>query len=469
MDTGQEALFYWKNLVSTQTRSAQTPAPASSSQVPLWQQLQATAQALQGVRNGQSTSRILPGVEARLRPGVQAQLFLVLRHLGRAEALRRELARKPPPPAADALLCCALALACADEPPYESHVLVDQTVDAAKRLASTRPQSGFLNACLRRYLREAPALNAVADRDPVARWNHPRWWIDLLKKDHPQHWEAILSANNRQAPMSLRINKRKTTLAQYQQALNAIDMEASVIPVSAHEHAVLLQRAVPVHLLPGFELGWVSVQDAAAQMAAPLLLEGWANTPPARILDACAAPGGKTAQLLELSDAEVTALDVDPLRCERIHQTLQRLGLHASVVTADAADTARWWDGRPFDAILLDAPCTASGIVRRHPDVRWLRRASDVAQLAAVQATLLRALWPLLRPGGRMLYCTCSVFRAEGQQQVQTFLSHHADAVLRAAPGHVLPGRGTGDPSLLDHQAVDTDGFFFALLEKRDH
>jgi 16S rRNA (cytosine967-C5)-methyltransferase len=364
-----------------------------------------------------------------------------------------------------------LALACADDVPYEGFVLVDQAVEAAKRDLATRPQANFINACLRRYLRESTVLNQAADRDPVAQWNHPRWWIDLLKKDHPQQWQAILHANNRHAPMSLRVNARKSTVALYQKALLAEHIDAAMIPTVAGEASLLLHRALPVQDIPGFSDGLVSVQDTAAQMAAPLLLKGWTGpawgTSPRRILDACAAPGGKTAHLLELCNAEVIALDVDPERCERIHHTLDRLGLQTQVVAADAAKPDLWWDGQLFDAILLDAPCTASGIVRRHPDVRWLRRPSDVAQLAAIQAKLLRALWPLLQPGGRLLYCTCSVFRDEGQRQIETFLANNTSATLLPSPGHLVPSLPGSHHTVPDNQQRDVDGFFYALLEKR--
>ena len=219
--------------------------------------------------------------------------------------------------------------------------------------------------------------------------------------------------------------------------------------------------------LPGFAAGLVSVQDAGAQLAAPLLLSGLSATAPLQVLDACAAPGGKTAHLLELAHCQVTALDIDEGRCQLIHETLQRLGLQARVLRADAADLATWWDGQQFDAILLDAPCSASGIVRRHPDVRWLRRESDIAQLAATQKRLLQALWMVLKPGGRLLYCTCSVFRAEGEDQMETFLRHNTQATLLPSPGHLLPLDATNTGVVPDNPAGDHDGFYYALLEKR--
>jgi 16S rRNA (cytosine967-C5)-methyltransferase len=435
----------------------------TAQQLPLWRQLQATAAVLASIRSGASGTAALDGVEAGLRPGVQSLVYHVLRSLGRAEALRRLLAPRKPPAAADALLCTALALAWReDDAPYEVFTLVNQAVEAAKRGESTHAQSRFINACLRRFLRERETLLQRTEANPEAVWNHPLWWIERLKKDYPGHWQAILQANNRQAPMTLRNNTRKTTVPAYLETLRAAGIQAQ----SAGPHGVTLAAPLPVHAIPGFDAGSVSVQDAAAQLAAPLLLGGLNSQTRLRVLDACAAPGGKTAHLLELSDCELTALDIDPARCARIEQTLQRLGLQARVLAADAGQPAQWWDGTAFDAILLDAPCTASGIVRRHPDVRWLRRESDVAQLAAVQARLLKTLWPLLKPGGRLLYCTCSVFRAEGEQQIQTFLAHNTQARLLPSPGHLLPYLTTACATVTDNQNSDHDGFFYALLEK---
>lgn len=431
---------------------------------PLWRQLQATAALVAAIRQGASTTTVLADVEAGLRPGVQALLYRVLRSLGRAEALRRQLAPRKPSAGADALLCTALALGWQiGEAPYDAFTLVNQAVEAAKRTPPLRAQAGFINACLRRFLREQAALVARTGDDPVARWNHPAWWIALLQRDYPADWQGILEANNRPAPMTLRVNSRKTSQTAYLATLR----EAGIAATPSGPHGLVLARPVPVHELPGFAQGWVSVQDAAAQMAAPLLLQGLRIGPDSRILDACAAPGGKTAHLLELCDAQVTALDVDPQRCARIDQTLSRLGLSAKVLAADAGEPAVWWDGQLFDAILLDAPCTASGIVRRHPDVRWLRRESDVAQLAAIQARLLATLWALLKPGGRLLYCTCSVFRAEGDQQLQAFLAHNTLAHLLPSPGHLLPTFAAEGPAVPDNRSGDHDGFYYALLEKR--
>jgi len=430
--------------------------------------LDATAAALQAVRSGQSGTAALDTVDASLRPGVQALLFQALRHLGRAQALRRALAPRQPPARVDALLCTALALAWnPEQAPYAPFTLVSQAVEAAKRSPTTRAQAGFVNACLRRFLRERDALVAATDRDEVALWNHPAWWIARLCRDHPRQWQQILQANNAQAPMVLRVSKSKSTPAQYCQALKAINMEA----YPAGDSGVVLRQPLPVAQLPGFADGVVSVQDAAAQMAAPLLLQGLDARQPLRLLDACAAPGGKTAHLLEWAQAlgapwQVTALEMDAARAARIHDTLRRLRLQADVRVADAGVPADWWDGQLFDAILLDAPCTASGIVRRHPDVRWLRRESDIAQLAVLQARLLGALWPLLKPGGRLLYCTCSVFRAEGQEQVQAFLAHNTDARLAPSPGHLLPASPDKAGGLGDNAAGEHDGFFYALLHK---
>ena len=408
----------------------------------------------------------IDAVPKELRPGAQALSFQSMRWWGRAVALRKCLARKAPPAQADALLCTALALSWQDElAPYPVHTLVNQAVEAARRHKDMRPQAPFINACLRRFLREREALLAQTQTDITAQWNHPAWCIKRLQADHPTHWQEILQAAQSAAPMTLRVSDQYHDVAAYLQVLEGHGIAAKAVG----EAGVQLTKAVPVQLLPSFAQGHVSVQDAAAQLAAPLLLKGLKKSNQAlRLLDACAAPGGKTGHLLECDpSAQVIALDVDPVRCERIQQNLDRLKVQAQIIAADAAHTADWWDGQSFDGILLDAPCTASGIGRRHPDVRWLRRETDVAQLANIQAKLLKALWPLVKPGGRLLYCTCSVFKAEGETQIQTFVQHNTDALILPSPGHLTPSSATSDASLRDNVMGEHDGFYYALLEKR--
>ncbi len=436
--------------------------------VTLSRQLQATAAVVQAVRSGRSLTAELAKVPAELRPGVQALAFQVMRQLGRAMALRERLASKAPSPAVDALLCTALALGWqGDGAPYPVHTLVNQAVEAARQQRQTQNQSGFINACLRRFLREREALVAETEKDPQAQWNHPRWWVARVQGEYPEDWQKLLEMAQQPAPMSLRVDTRHHSVAEYQAKLLTLGLAAKPVGASGLQ----LERAVPVNQLPGFELGHVSVQDAAAQVAAPLLLQGLQAERAWRILDACAAPGGKTGHLLACyPNAQVLALDVDATRCQRIVDNLQRLGAQAQaraqVRAADAAQPAQWWDGVAFDAILLDAPCTASGIVRRHPDVRWLRRPGDSAQLAQTQAKLLKALWTLLTPGGRLLYCTCSVFRSEGDDTVQAFLQRNTDARMMPSPRHLIPGKIPMGLAVKHNALGEHDGFYYALLEK---
>ncbi|MEO7852967.1 MAG: 16S rRNA (cytosine(967)-C(5))-methyltransferase RsmB, partial [Rubrivivax sp.] len=378
--------------------SAAPPAAASAGtspaqSLPLWQLLQSSADAVLAVRQGRSLNDVLPGVDAAARPGVQALTFHALRLLGAASEARRALAPKAPAPWVDALLCLALSLLWPAEPPeadregddqgdappaprYADHTVVDQAVQAVRQRSGAR--AGFVNAVLRRFLRERAQQVAAASRSPLGAYNHPPWWIDALRDDWPQHWRALLRAANRQAPMILRVNRRVCSGADYVQRLAAVGQRAECLADPAYAgQAVQLAQPCPVGALPGFADGHVSVQDASAQRAGPLLLLGGALPSGARVLDACAAPGGKAAQLLELASPELLALDIDAQRLRKVHDNLQRLQLHAELRAADALQPQTWWDGRPFDAVLLDAPCSASGIVRRHPDIRWLRRASD--------------------------------------------------------------------------------------------
>lgn len=437
-------------------------APTPS--LPLARLLSHTADAIQAVRAGHSLNDALARCPPDARPGTQALSFHVLRWLGSAQAARAWLAPKAPAPPVDALALSALALLWpGGDAPYPAHTLVDQAVTAARQRHNA--SAPFVNAVLRRFLRERDAIFEAAKRDPVAAHNHPAWWAKRLRVDWPDQWQALLEANNLRAPMTLRVNARRGTAETYVKRLQDDGITAKAFGT----HTVVLNLPVPVTRLPGFAEGDASVQDAAAQAAAPLLLGG-GLAPRAHVLDACAAPGGKTAHLLELADLNVVALDSDPERLARIDDTLTRLSLRARTVCADAGNPAAWWDKRPFDAILLDAPCSASGIVRRHPDVRWLRRPGDITTLAETQARLLDALWPTLATGGRMLYCTCSVFKAEGQHQIDAFLQRQADASLinqAPSPGHLLPLPDNGQEAPVPALGASPDGFYFALLEKR--
>jgi 16S rRNA (cytosine967-C5)-methyltransferase len=443
------------------------PSPA------LHRLLDHTAEAVQAVRTGRSLTDVLARCPAEMRPGVQALSFHTLRWLGSASEARALLAPKTPPPAVDALLVTALALLWpAGAPgaalPYADHTLVDQAVTAARQ--RTPAAAGFVNAVLRRFLREREAITDAVRLTPVGAYNHPLWWIERIKRDWPACWGPLLLAANQHPPMSLRVNARRGTGQAYVHGLAALGRAATLLDDPAFGgQAVVLAAPSPVNQMPGFASGEVSVQDAAAQRAAHLLLHGAKLKPKARVLDACAAPGGKTAHLLELADLDLLALDSDPLRLARVQDGLNRLGLQAELKAGDARYPRGWWDGRPFDAILLDAPCTASGIVRRHPDVRWLRRPDDITALARIQAEMLDSLWPLLAPGGRLLYATCSIFLAEGRQQIDAFLQRlppGSASLEPQSPGHLLPLPDNAPTGLHGQGAVLQDGFFYALIRK---
>ena len=342
------------------------------------------------------------------------------------------------------------------------HAVVSQTVEASRLLR--RPKlAGLLNAVMRRFLREDIA-SAVPD-SAEAFHDHPQWLIDAIQRDWQDHSDAILAANNARAPMWLRVDASRATAAQYVQQLAEAGIAAD--SVDAIDGAVKLAEPVPVANLPGFAEGLVSVQDAAAQLAAPWLLQGSGG----RVLDACAAPGGKSGHLLELGGAaiDLTCVDRDPERLRAVEDNLRRLGRSATLVCGDASTPQDWWDGSAFDAILLDAPCSATGVIRRHPDIKLLRRAADIAPLASLQRSLLDRSWQLLAPGGRLLYVTCSVLAAENDEVLRPFLEATPDArendalqnnnirdvMQRKACGfQVLPG------------TADMDGFYYACLEK---
>lgn len=398
---------------------------------------------LQGIRR-------LP-IPDPLRPQVHDLVLGSLRRYGWGDFL---IARLIPRPPADPLLRALLLAAFyrLDTRPDLAHVVVHQAVEAAATISRGRFR-GLVNAVLRNAQRQAEQLHAAAQQDIQASSWHPLWWVDELRAAYPSVWQDIVAADNAPPPLCLRVNRRRSS----REALLTRFAQEGLDVQPIGDWGLRLPRALPVEQLPDFAAGTWSVQDAGAQRAAELLAPAAGD----RVLDACAAPGGKTCHLAELADLDLLALDVDAGRAERIAENLGRLGLTARVAVADAAVPADWWDGRPFDRILLDAPCTASGVVRRHPDAKWLRRPEDIATFAAQQARLLEALWPVLAVGGKLLYATCSVFPRENQRQVQGFQAAHPDARVAA-----LEGAPPGEPGLQLHPGPENDGFFYALLEK---
>lgn len=376
------------------------------------------------------------------KPVVQDLVYNALRDHGYGQAILRSLVAKLP----DNLQLqgiLLLALSRLKERPDSAFVTVDQAVEAAGVIAHGKYR-GLCNGVLRNALRQKENLENAISRDASVRLRHPKWWLHCLQNDHPSAWEEIAHQGNTHPPMALRVNRQKTKREDYLGLLQSQGMAAQ----AQGEDAILLSNPLPVSKLPAFDQGWVSVQDPGAQLAA-ILLDPEAGS---RVLDACAAPGGKTAHLLERQPLQMTALDLSPARCRRIQENLHRLGLAATVKVGDARRPDIWWDGQSFDAILADVPCSASGVVRRHPDAKWLRREKDIDGFAATQREILDALWPCLRPGGKLLYATCSVFSKENQQQMQALLSRHSDARLLRQE-QLLP-------------SAYHDGFFYALVTK---
>jgi 16S rRNA (cytosine967-C5)-methyltransferase len=414
------------------------------------------ARALSLVRQGTALPQALTRVgtalqaSAQSRGAIQDIAYRTMRQRGRSDALVQAMTSKPPQPALLlALLECALTLLDTGDSDgaYEPYTVVDQAVTAASAEPEVAHARGMVNAVLRRFLRERDALGRQLAGNQEAQWNYPAWWIDAARSAYPGQWQALLAAGNAMPPLTLRINRRKTDMSAYLALLAQHGMAARQVGPSA----VRLLQPVPVQRIPGFDDGLASVQDAAAQMAAPLLdlQEGM------RVLDACAAPGGKSGHLLECADIALLALDQDGQRLQRVADNLQRLQLQAGLQQGDAASTA-WWDGKPFDRILADVPCTASGIVRRHPDIRWLRRKGDAAQLAVLSAQILDNLWRMLAPGGKLLFVTCSVWPQESEGQAAAFAVRQ-QALRLPAPGQLLP---------VADEHSDHDGLFYALFQK---
>jgi len=407
--------------------------------------LAAAARAVAAVAAGRSLD---DAIERRAGQGALLDLcYGTLRRYGRSPALVRALSRKgEPAPLVQALLWCALYAL--DSGRYTSYTAVDQAVRACA-LIEQWPARGYVNAVLRGYLRSREALEERIAADEEARYQHPRWWIEAVKRDHSGEWTGILQAGNTHPPMCLRVNRRRIRLSEYADRLDAEGLPARHLG----GQALLLDRPVPVERLPGFAEGLVSVQDAGAQRCAPLL------TPESgqRVLDACAAPGGKCAHVLEVADVDMTALDADPVRAASISPALSRLGLSAHVRNADCVALEQWWDGRGFDRVLADVPCSGSGVARRHPDIKWLRREDDLRGFSQRQAAILEALWRVLQPGGKLLYVTCSVFSEENDAVLDAFCARNPQArrcpLPSGAAAYLLP-------------SAENDGFFYGLLEK---
>jgi 16S rRNA (cytosine967-C5)-methyltransferase len=371
-----------------------------------------------------------------------------LRRFGRVQAIVRALSHRG---ASDGLLeallwCSIYAL---ESGRYGDHTVVDQAV-AACNLLERWSAKGYVNAVLRGYLRQRGAIEARLAYDPEACHQHPLWWVDIVRAAYPERWQAVLDAGNSHPPMCVRVNRRRGSTEEYQARL----AQSGISSRQIGESALLIEKPVPVDRLPGFAQGEVSVQDAGAQRAARCL----DLAPGQRVLDACAAPGGKAAHILETHDVGLTALDADGERCARLERNLSRLGLAASVHAADCTAPGAWRDGASFERILADVPCSASGIARRHPDLKWLRRAQDVASFAARQAVILDALWQVLTPGGKLLYVTCSVFPGENEDVVAAFVARRSDSRRIPLPDG-LPAQWLPD--------AEHDGFYYALIQKQ--
>lgn len=388
--------------------------------------------------------------ESSQRAALQDLSYGTLRYYGQLQAILAQLLNKP---LADERVRCLLLVAL-----YQllyskaaSHTVVDQAVSAVRKL--NPGMSGLVNAVLRNFLRRRDGLLEQAALSPEGRYSHPQWWIDELREQYGERSSAILEADNSHPPLTLRINRRRTTVDEYLAQLQ----HAGIVAQRIAPDALKLDKPVPVDRLPGFFEGYASVQDAGAQHAALLLdvRDGM------RVLDACAAPGGKTAHMLECAKIDMVALDKDPDRLLRVADNLRRLHFDAQLLVGDASHPEAWWDGRPFQRILADVPCSASGVVRRHPDIKWLRRRGDIDGFATQQAEILQALWPLLAPGGKLLYATCSIFQKENERVVSAFVARQPDA--RRLPLS-LPDNSQGQLLPDDRH----DGFFYALLHKVD-
>lgn len=413
---------------------------------------------------GRSLERVLSGSldkcpDPRDRSLLQAMSYGVTRFYPRLERLLDKLLDRPLKPRELALKCLIMSgLYQISSMKIPDHAAVSATVSAADAIARPRART-LVNAVLRRYLRERDSIDAAVASTPEGRWAHPAWMVDRIAASWPDDWESVLDANNREPPMWLRVNRSRIDRQEWLK--RAAPEGAS--PGAYAPESVLLGTPCDVGAIDGFTRGEVSVQDAAAQLAAHLL----AAMPGDRVLDACAAPGGKTAHILELCPgAEVDALDRDQNRLEVMNSGMRRLGLVSRLICGDASRPEDWWDTKPYDRILVDAPCTASGVIRRHPDIKLLRRESDIARLAAVQGSILDGVWKVLRPGGRLVYSTCSVFPEENGGQIAAFRDRTSTAVTANAGILSLPGLDSGTGRQILPGDAGMDGFYYACLIK---
>ena len=417
------------------------------------------------ITDGRSLSDVLPAAvqplaDPRQRALVQELSYGTLRWYYRLDALLQRLLQKPLKQRDADVRCLLLTgLYQLDQLAMPQRVAVNETVQATRAL-NKQWASGLVNAVLRNYQRQAAELDEAVAAEDDAGYAHPAWLIERLQSDWPRYWEHILMANNARPPFSLRVNRQRMTRAEYMEML--ADQSLGAVPLEHTVTGIKLEKPVPVEMLPGFAAGYVSVQDGAAQLAAGLL----DLHPGQRVLDACAAPGGKTAHILESERglAMVTAVDVEPRRLTRVGENLSRLSLHANLVQGDAGEPSDWWDGQGYDRILLDVPCSATGVIRRHPDIKLLRKPADIAHLVLTQARLLQAMWPLLSSGGMLLYCTCSVLADENSGQIASFLETHADAA--ELPIAAVWGRECRHGRQVFPGEDEMDGFYFACLTR---
>jgi 16S rRNA (cytosine967-C5)-methyltransferase len=422
---------------------------------------QIAAEAIGQVFAGRNLGVVLENLFARYsnitlqqRAVAQDLSYGTLRFYGTIEALLDQLIQKP---LDDAKLQCLLLVAIY-QLQYDkaaSHTVVDQAVKAASQSKKTWAK-GLVNGVLRNFLRQQTELVANLEGNEFATYSYPAWWITKLKHQYPDHWQAMLEAGNQHPPMTLRVNPHQISVADFVAKLNAEGIASQALGANA----VMLEKPLPVDRIPGFADGEASVQDFAAQIAGYALdLKNGQ-----RVLDACCAPGGKTGQILELADVDLVAVDNDEKRIDLTQSNVERLKLKATLLVGDAGDSSAWWDGKPFDRILADVPCTASGIVRRHVDIKWLRREADIASFTKQQAHILPSLWQVLAKGGKLIYVTCSVFKEENQRQIDSFLKLNTDAE-QLPLDQPLAGLSLNNGQLLP--SANHDGLFYALLQKR--